>query len=218
MGSFMMPSGVELPLFGIPSEVAGGGSGEPETTRIQDAIVLVTPPELFTDHVSAASRGRALLFDSDALVQQVEADPRLAGYVTSITPVETRAAHQAADALTQLRIAVFEAAVAFVIALVAGLSLAVSHGKLRGQRIFVRHLHGGNPLASYRLLLALEVVLALGVLVWIPWQILQLRSEHDAMLAMGGGLGAAPGLRAVDLLPGLLVVLVVSGGMCGTLC
>ena len=38
------------------------------------------------------------------------------------------------------------------------------------------------------------------------------------MLAMGGGLGAAPGLRAVDLLPGLLVVLVVSGGMCGTLC
>ena len=110
-----MPSGVELPLFGIPSEVAGGGSGEPETTRIQDAIVLVTPPELFTDHVSAASRGRALLFDSDALVQQVEADPRLAGYVTSITPVETRAAHQAADALTQLRIAVFEAAVAFEI-------------------------------------------------------------------------------------------------------
>ena len=218
MGSFTMPSGVELPLFGIPSEVAGGGSGEPETTRIQDAIVLVTPPELFTDHVSAASRGRALLFDADALVQQVEADPRLAGYVTSITPVETRAAHQAADALTQLRIAVFEAAVAFVIALVAGLSLAVSHGKLRGQRIFVRHLHGGNPLASYRLLLALEMVLALGVLVWIPWQILQLRSEHDAMLAMGGGLGAAPGLRAVDLLPGLLVVLVVSGGMCGTLC
>ena len=35
------------------------------------------------------------------------------------------------------------------------------------------------------------------------------------MLAMGGGLGAVPGLRAADLLPGLLVVLVVSGGMCG---
>ena len=45
------------------------------------------------------------------------------------------------------------------------------------------------------------------------------RRHNDAnMLAMGGGLGAVPGLRAADLLPGLLVVLVVSGGMCGTLC
>nr|WP_315565563.1 hypothetical protein [Arachnia propionica] len=56
------------------------------------------------------------------------------------------------------------------------------------------------------------------MLVRIPWQILQPRSEHEAMLVMGGGLGAVPGLRAADLLPGLLVVLVVSGGMCGTLC
>ena len=161
-----------------------------------------------------------MFFDAEALIQEIEADPVLAGYVTSLTPVEVRASRHAAEALITFRMAALEAGIAGVIALMAGASLAVSYSKLRGQSIVVRHLHGRHALGSYRWLLLAEVTLVLGALSWLPWQVIQRRADFDALVEAtegGIGLGPPPELRVADLLPGALVVLVVSGGMAVTL-
>ncbi|MDO5066611.1 MAG: hypothetical protein Q4D96_04965 [Propionibacteriaceae bacterium] len=221
---FQVESGNQLPFFGIPSETEALGEagmfGNRQGTWVEDPIVLVTRDDEYHSYLSAASQGRAFFFDADQLVHEIKADPVLAGYVTSLTPVETRAAHHAVEALVRFRLALAKAGIAGVIALVAGLSLAVSHSKLRGQRIFVRHLHGGSAIGSYRMLLLAETVLVLGALVWLPWQVMQQRAEFDALAeATGGGLGLGPPpeLQLGDLVPGMLVVLVVSGGMAVTL-
>lgn len=214
----MTPARQRLPLFGIPDETAGWSSHSAglESTWVEEPIVLVVPNGGFNAYVSAAGEGRVLFFDAEALIQEIEADPVLAGYVTSLTPVEVRASRHAAEALIAFRMAALEAGIAGVIALMAGASLAVSYSRLRGPSILVRHLHGRHALGSYRLLLLAEVALVLGAVSWLPWQVMQRRVHFEALVAAtegGIGLGPPPELRVADLLPGALVVLVVSGGL-----
>lgn len=221
MATFMAPRRQKIPLFGIPDETAGwsNGMGERETTWLEDPIILVVLDGKFNGYISATTQGRVLFFEVEALIQEAAADPVLGGYVASFTPVEVRAARYAAEALIIFRLRLFEAGIAMMIAVVAGVSLAVSYSKLRGQRIFVRHLHGRSAFGSYAAVLTAEAVLALGVLLWLPWQVLRQRAEFEAVVEATGALGhgAPPTIQLADLLPGVLVVLVVSGGMAVTL-
>ena len=214
---FTSAPGMQLPLFQL-LENPGRGPGERETAFMSNPMVIVTPPQFFRSYASTASNGNILVFDPEVLLSQVAENPQLSRHVLDITPVETRAAHFAADTLVSLRLQIFTTIIATGIALFAGISLAIAYGKLRSDRIFVRHLHGRRWTRSYPLLLGYEAVLAIAALLWTPMTILgAYHSQYSELAALDGSTAAAPVFKWLDLLPAIGVVVALSGSFLATL-
>lgn len=197
-----------------PPEV---GDGSDHAVTVTDPVVVVVPPGQFDGLVSAATAGELVVRDRAAALADVEADPELATYVRSITPVTTQADLVTTQKAGELRAALFSTAIAYGVVLMAGVAATIAHTTQRAQRILVRRLHGWRIPRIYPVLLAVEAALLVLVLGWAPWQVHRERQELLPLMELGSPPGGLPSVGLVDLVPVVLLALITTGGFCAAL-
>jgi len=142
-------------------------------SQLLGPIVLALPAAsrlLSDDSLAAhASTGGVVFIDPSTALARVEASG-LGAYVITLNPVAQNAAQQHRALLREFRLQLANVASALSVVFLSALAVAIVYTRRSAQAIFVRHVSGWSFIRTHRLLLLIEVSLALVMTGWTALQ------------------------------------------------
>lgn len=131
------------------------------------------------DYTSYASGGNAMLTDPDQALASLR-EAGLQPFVYAVSSVSAKAAADFAKLQENLRIHLMNVLVAIAILIASAIAAAQTHVRGGAQRIFARYMHGWSFLATHRLAITAETVLALTPILCSAYLVVQSRLSAGA--------------------------------------
>lgn len=193
------------------------GNVDKDQSFATDPIVVFLPSEqgLLKDHsyYAFASQGRVLFPEPQLVSNAVAADPKLRGFIVSVTPVIDQAATGKRDVLQKFRLALFGALAGMLVLLVTGIGAVLIYTRRNGQWIFARHVSGWRFTATHRVLLIFETGVLAVLVGWLPYQAWTIEGKIAAYESRGIPAPFEPMILGIPewVATGVLAVLTVVG-------
>ncbi|MEU6272318.1 hypothetical protein ABZ871_07835 [Streptomyces populi] len=182
-----------------------------DRSLIRDPVVIAVPngSHFLTDdaYTSFATQTGVVFPDPDDVLNAIRTK-NVRNYVNSMSPVGQETALALRNSVTQLRLHLFNLAVAVMVLLVAGVGVCLIYSRKNAQSIFVRHIGGWRYITNHRFVLAVEVAIALVFATRVPLQAWQQNRELEKFAAAGAPAPFEPvHISALDLtlITGLVV-------------
>ncbi|KOG87020.1 hypothetical protein ADK38_27760 [Streptomyces varsoviensis] len=159
-----------------------------DDSLVTDPVIIAFPNgsplvsnKLYTDYASQSS----IVFPNPDDVTAGIKKHHLETYVMSMTPVAQNAANKLRDLVGDFRLQLFNLAVAVTVLLITGVGVCIVHSRKNAQAIFARHISGWTFTATHRPVLLLEGLLAMLLVVWLPFKVWQQNQDLDRYAALG---------------------------------
>ncbi|MFJ7153284.1 hypothetical protein ACIQVT_34655 [Streptomyces sp. NPDC100445] len=131
-----------------------------------------------------ATQDGVIFPDPDDTLHSIEAR-KLQTYVIAVSSVAQKTARDYKDAVSKLRIQIFNLIVAVVVLLVAGVGICIIYSRKNAQGIFARHVSGWTYVATHRFILAVEVAIAIVFATRVPFEAWQQNQQLTKFAAAG---------------------------------
>lgn len=150
-------------------------------------------------YTSFATQG-GVVFPDPSDIQKGIDTKKLQTYVIAIRPVGQNAALQMRDSVNDLRMQLFNLGIAVTVLIITGIGVCIVYSRKNAQAIFVKHISGWRFVANHRSVLAVEGILALLLVAWVPFQVWQQNQELEQYTALGIPAPSQPAqITALDL-------------------
>ncbi|WP_406292973.1 hypothetical protein OG948_01035 [Embleya sp. NBC_00888] len=159
-----------------------------DASFLTDPVIVVVPngTDYITDmdYTAYASQRRIVFPDSADITAGIDAHD-LRDEIIGTSPVAADAAQAIREITADLRLRVFNLAIALMVLLVTGIGVVIVHTRHNAQRIFARHIHGWTFAATHRTLLAAEAAIVALLVSWIPYQVHKSNQGLERYKAIG---------------------------------
>ncbi|MCF1650280.1 bacteriocin-associated integral membrane family protein [Streptomyces indiaensis] len=178
-------------LFGYNTGtyVYNSGHGPDEDrSMVRDPVLIVVPNgSRFLTHdayTTYASQAGVIFPDPDDALSGIKAN-KLQSYISGISPVGQKTALDLRNAVSELRLHVFNLIVSALVLLIAGVGVCLIYSRRNAQAIFARHISGWRYVSTHRFILAVELAIAAIFATRVPFQAWQQEKELRQYAAAG---------------------------------
>ncbi|MEU2420260.1 hypothetical protein ABZ619_04225 [Streptomyces sp. NPDC007851] len=214
----------------IPLDVLSAGSGQrlfgyntgayvynsahgpdEDRTMLRDPVVIAVPngSRFLTDdaYTTYATQAGVVFSDPDDALRGIRANG-LQSYLSGMSPVGQKTALDLRNAVSELRVQVFNLVVSALVLLIAGVGVCIIYSRKNAQLIFARHISGWSYVATHRFVLAVELAIAVVFATRVPFEAWQQNQEMKKFAAAGAPTPFQPvHVTALDV--GVITALVV---------
>ncbi|MFJ5732516.1 hypothetical protein [Streptomyces paradoxus] len=178
-------------LFGYNTGtyVYNSGHGPDEDrSMVRDPVIIAVPNgSRFLTHdayTTYASQSGVIFPDPDDAMNGIKAN-RLQSYISGISPIGQKTALDLRNAVSELRLQVFNLIISAIILLIAGVGICLIYSRRNAQTIFARHISGWRYVTTHRFILAVELAIAAIFATRVPFQAWQQQKELKQYAAAG---------------------------------
>ncbi|MEU1320862.1 hypothetical protein [Streptomyces tibetensis] len=178
-------------LFGYNTgtHVYNSGHGPDEDrSMVRDPVIIAVPngSRFLTDdaYTTYASQSGLIFPDPDDALNGIKTNS-LQDYISGISPVGQKTALDLREAVSELRLHVFNLIVSAIILLIAGVGVCIIYSRKNAQTIFARHISGWRYVTTHRFILAVELAIAAIFATRVPFQAWQQGKELKEYAAAG---------------------------------
>ncbi|MFJ7341243.1 hypothetical protein ACIQU3_13255 [Streptomyces sp. NPDC101110] len=178
-------------LFGYNTGAYAYNSGHgPDEDRslVRDPVIIAVPngSRYLTDdaYTTYASQAGVVFPDPDDALNGIKAN-NLQDYISGISPVGQKTALDLRNAVSELRLHVFNLIISAIILLIAGVGVCIIYSRRNAQTIFARHISGWRYVTTHRFILAVELAIAVIFATRVPFQAWQQGKELKEYAAAG---------------------------------
>ncbi|MFE0510336.1 hypothetical protein [Streptomyces sp. NPDC058964] len=174
-----------------------------DRSMVRDPVVVAVPngsPALTDDAYTTFTTQAGVVFpDPDDALNGIRAN-KLQDYISGVSPVGQKTALDLRSAVNELRLQIFNLAVAVIVLLIAGVGVCIIYSRKNAQSIFARHISGWRYVATHRFVLAVEAAIAVIFATRVPFEAWQQNQELKKYAAAGAPAPFQPThLTALDL-------------------
>lgn len=163
-------------------------TSDEDRSWLVDPIVVVVPNGsnfLTNDSYSTFATQEGVIFsDPGDVLNAIEKDG-LKDYISSISPIGQRTAQELKDEVGEFRLQLFNLIVAMAVLLFAGIGASIIYTRKNAQAIFARHVTGWKYIGNYRFILAVELAIAIVLVLQLPIQVWRQNRELDEFTSAG---------------------------------
>ncbi|GAA3802632.1 hypothetical protein GCM10022403_040890 [Streptomyces coacervatus] len=186
-----LPSRTGQHLFGYSTGAYvynAAHSPDEDRSLVRDPVLVVVPngSHFLRDdaYTSFATQAGVVFPDPDDVLNGIKTE-RLQTYVNAMSPVGQQTALDLRDAVSELRLQIFNLIVSVLVLLVAGVGVCVIYSRKNAQSIFAKRISGWRYTTTHRFILAVEVAIAVIFATRVPFVAWQQHQELKKYTANG---------------------------------
>ncbi|NUQ99867.1 MAG: hypothetical protein HOY79_26045 [Streptomyces sp.] len=183
-----------------------------DRSMLRDPVIIAIPNGsrfLTADaYTTYATQAGVVFPDPDDVLNGIKAN-KLQSYINGMSPVGQKNALDLRNAVSELRLHVFNLIIAAIILLIASVGVCIIYSRKNAQMIFARHISGWRYIATHRFILAVESAIAVIFATRVPFKAWQQGQELKKFAAAGAPAPFQPThLTVLDIgvITGLVVV------------
>ncbi|MER8119861.1 hypothetical protein [Streptomyces sp. NPDC094031] len=159
-----------------------------DRTMMQDPVIIAVPngSRFLTDdaYTTYATQAGIVFPHPTTALNDIKTN-KLENYIAGVSPVGQKTALDLRNALSGLRIQVFNLVASLMILLIAGVGVCVVYARKNAQIVFARHISGWRYVATHRFILAVELAIAVIFATRVPFEAWQQGRELKKYAAAG---------------------------------